>query len=445
MSTDINITLKAIDRASATIKDVASKTEASMGQVKDANKKVEASSKDVALAFNNVATSGFALYNAVDRVMDMQVQVDRANLAVKTSLNAVEDAQTRYNATVEKYGPASEQAQAAAKDLQLAQERYQVATERASMIQGNLNEAMFQSALTVIPSLITMITSVSTLTKGWTAVTQGISGAMSFLGANPIVLVIMGIAALVAGLIWAYQNCEPFRNAINAIAGALGAFFGPAIEAIKNALVWVWNNVLVPLGQFIVSTFVVAWQGLTSVWTNGILPAINTVRGALEWFYTNVLVPLGNFIGGTLVAAWNAFGNAVTWVYNTLIKPIFDALSWFYENVIKPIAGFLGGLGGGTPGLSPGGSGGPKSGQHGGLISSPTLLWAGEAGPEALVPLSARELQRLGLGMGSPTVSIVVQGSMDQRVADYVIDRLRSVLVESSSSGAGSTHKRIRV
>jgi hypothetical protein len=93
-----------VDKASDVIQGVANKTERSISQVEKANKKVEKSSKDVALAFNNVATSGFALYNAVDRVMDMQVQVDRANLAVKTSLNSVEDAQKRYNAAVEKFG-----------------------------------------------------------------------------------------------------------------------------------------------------------------------------------------------------------------------------------------------------------------------------------------------------------------------------------------------------
>jgi hypothetical protein len=228
--TQISIRLKAVDDASATIKQAMDKVEGKLDTCQKASGKVEKSSKDMALAFNNVATSGFALYNAIDRVQDMQVQVDRANLAVKTSLNAVEDAQRRYNTQVEKYGAASENAQAAAKDLQLAQERYQVATERADMMQGNLNEAMIQSAITIIPSLITMITSVSTLTDNWGKVSKLASGALEGIG-GPVTLAIVGIVALASALILAYEKCEWFRNGVNAIGSAVYNFFVPSTKA----------------------------------------------------------------------------------------------------------------------------------------------------------------------------------------------------------------------
>jgi hypothetical protein len=455
LSTEINILLRAVDKASDVVEGVARKTDRSMAQVKEANRKVEASSKDVALAFNNVATSGFALYNAVDRVMDMQVQVDRANLAVKTSLNAVEDAQKRYNAALEKFGPDSEQAQGAAKDLQLAQERYQLSCERAEMIQGNLNEAMVQSALTVIPSLITMITSISTLTQGWTAVTQGVSGALNFLAANPIVLVVAAIAALVAGLVWAYQNCEPFRNAINAIASVLGGALSIAINAVYGALKWLWDTVLVPLGQFIAAVFIAYWSSLVTVWNNYVLPAINAVKGALEWFWTNILVPLGNYVGGGLLAAWNAFAGGIQWAYNNLIKPVIDAISWAYNNILKPIGDFFGGIGKGISdwwsgvtggigdwwsGLTGGGQPKIPGAQHGGIVTRPTLLWAGENGPEAIVPLNR--------GFGTVNVTINIEGSADKATAELaakmVSERLRSVIVEATSTSAPTTMRRIR-
>jgi len=487
LSTEINIYLKATDYASNVVTDVASKLSGSMAKIDDVNRNVKkstenvtVSSKQMGLAFNNVATSGFALYNAIDRVMDMQVQVDRANLQVKVSLNSVEDAQKRYNATVEKFGVESEQAQSASKDLQLAQERYQVACERASMIQGNLNEAMFQSALTVIPSLITMITSVSTLTHGWTAVTQGVSSALNFLAANPIILVVAGIAALIAGLIWAYQNCEPFRNAINAIASVLrGAFFA-AIDAVRGALEWVWKNVLVPVGSFIATTFVAAWNDMVAIWRNYVLPAIDAVRSGVQWLWNNVLVPfgqflstvfqaywtalstifnvvilpaltavqnafswlwhnvldpLGAFLGGALLAAWNALANGISWAYNNVLKPVFDALSWVWNNILKPIAdvigaivgavtGFLGG--GGTPSNQNPNVGGHL--QHGGIVTRPTLTWVGEAGPEAVIPLNngrdileriipfAQEGRAVG---GDVYINLTVSGSMDRPTAEY--------------------------
>ena len=168
---ELTATIKAVDDASAVFEKVQSSAEESMGQVQKATQGVEAAHEQmttnlrgVVTGFSGVATSAFALYNAYDRVQDMTVSVDRANLAVKTTLNSVEDAQRRYNATVEKYGVESEQAVSASKDLQLAQERYQVAVERADMIQGNLNETMVQSAISVIPMAI-MISTVAIALK----------------------------------------------------------------------------------------------------------------------------------------------------------------------------------------------------------------------------------------------------------------------------------------
>ena len=433
MSTNITILLKAVDQASDTVKKVADTTSNSLGKMEKANKKVELSSKQIALAVNNVATSGFAMYNAIDRVVDMQVSVDRANLQVKTSLNAVEDAQTRYNKVIEKYGPISAEAQASQKDLQLAQERYGVAVERADMIQGNMNEVMIQSALTVIPSLITMITSVSALTAGWTAVTKGVSAAMAFLSANPIILVIAGIALLIAGIIYAYENCKPFRDLINTIGAYLQGAFLAAWNAVSAAVSWFNTNVIQP------------------------------VSSALSWFWNNVLIPLAKFLVGTLLAEWNALSNGWSWAYNHLIKPVFDALVWAYNNILKPIADFFAGIGAtatsaaktvstavstinGTTTVVPVSGGAIPHGAEGGIITRPMVMLAGEAGPEALIPLN-----KIGFGatieINSPLV--YVAGSADQQTVDLAVKKVEKILdniiLEASSSGGSSTHKRVRI
>ena len=61
--------------------------------------------------------------------------------------------------------------------------------------------------------------SIAQLTKGmrlakvasaaWTAVQHPLNAAIS---ANPIGLVVMAIAALVAAIVYAYNNCEEFRQ-----------------------------------------------------------------------------------------------------------------------------------------------------------------------------------------------------------------------------------------
>jgi hypothetical protein len=304
---------------------------------------------------------------------------------------------------------------------------------------------MVQAALTVVPSVISAVSSLATIRGAHIASLFAEGGALSavtiahtahavaahisaaahavlnaVMNANPIMIVVIAIAALVAGLIWAYQNCEPFRNAVNAIANVLTGAFGAAIAA---------------------------------------------VRGALEWLWNNVLVPLGKFLGGALLTAWNALADGISYVYNNILKPVFDALKAVWDYVIKPIAdtigaivgavsGFLG-IGGGAPSNQNLGVGGRL--QTGGVVMRPTVALLGEAGPEAIIPLNKitqvipiREMGNAGgvmIEINAPLVSIA--GSADRQTAELaarlVQDRLRNVLVEASSSSAGLTHKRIRM
>jgi hypothetical protein len=207
---DLVTTVRAVDDASDTLRQISSNAQRSMSdvevaahQVEDAHKQMNTGLKDIVTGFSGVATSAFMLYNSYDRVVTSEVALDRANLIVKTSANAVEDAQNKLNAAVEKYGPDSVQAQSAAKDLQLAQERYQVATERADLAQGNLNQAMVSSALTVIPSVISAISSLSKMTGGIDKVTEslgilsgsgGLGGVTEALGSASVGSSGLGIA-----------------------------------------------------------------------------------------------------------------------------------------------------------------------------------------------------------------------------------------------------------
>jgi hypothetical protein len=413
---NIDIIIQATDDASGTIREVASNTQGSLNEISDASNtvteatnKTTASSKQVGLAFNNVATSGFSLYMSLENVQRSQVTLDRANLMVERSAEAVEKAQSAYNAALAKYGADSPQAAAAAEKLKIATDAHEVALERQSLAQTNVNNSMAMAAMTVIPSIITMISSISTITESWTAVTEAAGGALDFLAANPIVLVVAGIAALVMGLIYAYNNCGPFRDAINAIASVLGGALTTAVTAIRDALKWLWDNVLVPLGTFLTAVF---------------------------------------------LAEWNALCNGFSWAYNNILKPVFDAIEWVWNNVLKPVADAIGGVVkavGGVTGAIGNAVGGAASAvshffgfQSGGIVTSPTLALVGEAGPEAIIPLGTGH----DLGLGNVNITLNVEGSVDRRTADYAVQRIRqelkNVIVEATSSQASSTHKRIR-
>jgi phage-related protein len=74
------------------------------------------------------------------------------------------------------------------------------------------------------------IIAVNAATQAWTAIQWLLNAALT---ANPIGLVIAAVAALVAGIVIAYNHSETFRNAVDALFAKLKEFVdwcGPAIE-----------------------------------------------------------------------------------------------------------------------------------------------------------------------------------------------------------------------
>ncbi len=133
----------------------------------ESTRQTSLSMKDMTVALSGVATSAFSLYSAYDRVQDMQVSVDRANLQVSTSANSLNKSETALAAAIEKYGVNSDEAAQKTEDLKVAQERYQVAVANAEKYQGDMNDAIMQSALQVVPTAITMVDSLSRVWKNF--------------------------------------------------------------------------------------------------------------------------------------------------------------------------------------------------------------------------------------------------------------------------------------
>ena len=263
---EINILLRATDEASNVIAKAGNNISTSMksveettNQVTKAQKEHEASTKQLALGMNNLATSAFGLYDAVDRVQDMQVTVNRANLQVKSSLNAVEDAQRRYNATVEKYGADSEKAKAAADDLKLAQDRYAVAAEKAEVVQGNMNETIARSAMQIIPTAITMADSFGRVWNNFPDMSGPLSKLSSGIGD-------VGISAKTAAI---------------GVAGFIGGFMaGDAIlKAVPENMRGIASALMAGIAAVVAAT--VAWMAFQGTVTLGVaVPVILAAVGA---------------------------------------------------------------------------------------------------------------------------------------------------------------------
>lgn len=172
------------------------------------------------------------------------------------------------------------------------------------------------------PWLVQGIYAAYVATKLWTIAVWAFNAAML---ANPITLIIIGIVALTAAVIYAYSKFGWFR------AGVQAAWSG-----IQTAALWAWNNVLKP-------TFTAIWEGLQTVgkwaswlWTNAIKPAWNAISLAARILLTAIVVAAIL----PIIVAFKILGAIAGWLWENAIKPAFKAIAalavWLYRNMIKP-------------------------------------------------------------------------------------------------------------
>lgn len=202
------------------------------------------------------------------------------------------------------------------------------------------------------------IKAVAAAKQAWTAVTTAVRGAQialnAALAANPIGLIVIALAALVAGLIYAYTQFEWFRTVVDGAwngikTAALAAWEGvirPTFEAFAGfitgtlvpALLGFWQGVVVP-----------AWTGISAivsaVWVGVIQPALaafgsfltGVVGPALLWFWQSVVVPAWSAISTAISAAWTGIIQPILAAYGSILTGVVGpALLWFWQSVVVP-------------------------------------------------------------------------------------------------------------
>lgn len=262
------------------------------------------------------------------------------------------------------------------------------------------------------------------------AISAGAAAVATIAAVAPVLLIGAAIGTLVAGIIYAYQNWDLFRNVVDTVASFLTGVVWPAIQAGTALLIstaqdlWsvmqaVWNGIATVV-QF-------AWGIIQPIWDNALRPGISlivnfvetlaqvwqaqwqAVAGAVQWVWGNVLQPIwdnGIRPGMALIvtgartlqdvwsAVWDAIGKAVQWVWDNVISPVVDKITSAVDTA-KSAWNFISSVG---SAVGVGDTGfGQEAALHAGANAAGTsfwgggLTWVGERGPELVdLPTGAR-------------------------------------------------------
>lgn len=165
------------------------------------------------------------------------------------------------------------------------------------------------------------------------------------MSANPIAIIILAIAALVAGLVWFFTQTELgkaiWENVMSAIGTAVTwlweSVISPVFTAIGAIFTWIWENILAPIVMLVVNYFRLWGAIVVWLWQNAVMPAVNAIGAVFTWLWQNVLKPVVDAIAAIF-----------TWVWETILKPVFDGIAatvnalgavftWLWQNVIAPV------------------------------------------------------------------------------------------------------------
>ena len=176
------------------------------------------------------------------------------------------------------------------------------------------------------------------------------------MAANPIGLIVLAIAAVVAGLVWFFTQTEIGKQIFGEFVKFVSGVFGNIVSVIST----VANAIIVPFQNFLAFVspiFNTLWQIVSSIFiliVAVVATAIQSIVQPFIWIFQNWQT-IWNNICGFVSTIWNAIVGVVTAYINTMnaiISAIVGAImavispivNWINDNIIQPIANFFSGL-----------------------------------------------------------------------------------------------------
>ncbi|EEC56834.1 phage tail tape measure protein [[Bacteroides] pectinophilus] len=174
--------------------------------------------------------------------------------------------------------------------------------------------------LIVIGKVISAVGTIMTVVPKITGVINTVKGAFAALNttmlANPIVLIIAAIAALVAAFIYLWNNCDGFRQ-----------FWIDLWENVKQVAITVWNAIKEFFSQ--------VWEAIKTIFST-VFEVIKTLVTTYFNLYKTIIETVFNVIKTVITTIWEAIKGVFTTVFN-VIKTLVTTYFNIYKTIIQTV------------------------------------------------------------------------------------------------------------
>ena len=235
-------------------------------------------------------------------------------------------------------------------------QKAQVALSLFSMQSGSANiaQAALNGTLSIGETITALLTGKMTLAQlaqaGMAKAQAALNAVMS---ANPIALVVAGVAALIAIVVVLYNNCEWFRNMVNSLWEWLKTTFSSLVEWFKTTLSafceW-FNTTIQSISDFFTNTWNSITTFLSSAWETIkaiIQVALMFIVELLTAWFDLITLPwqfIWQNFGDTITEAWENIKEIVSNGLNAIkefIENILNGIKEFWDNIWTAISNFL--------------------------------------------------------------------------------------------------------
>ncbi|MGG3737248.1 phage tail tape measure protein [Aeribacillus pallidus] len=279
--------------------------------------------------------------------------------------------------------------------------------------------AIFGVMVGAIGQALPVIMKLTSVFKGVITVVKALGTALRFLALNPVGLVITAIAAAVAIGIYLWKNWDSIKPKLIAIWNNVKEKMAKAWEAVKAKAVELAINLAKKWGeikQSVISKVQDLWNSVTSKLESLKQSVVNKIQslkdGAVSRFQSLVSSAKSKF-----EAAKNAILNPIE-TAKEKIKAIVDKIKGFFSGlklkIPKPKLPKLPHFKiSGKFSLNPPSI--PKISvdwyAKGGIVDGASLIGAGEAGPEAIIPLRGQAMQPFAEAIAEKINAITGKGN----------------------------------